>query len=111
MRALVLLLALTAPAAAQDQWADVRAAIMAYGCGTCHVIPDVPGANGVTGPPLTRMREQAYVAGVLPNMPEALTSFIVDPQAIDPRSAMPDLGVTADEAARMAAFLIEVSGE
>ena len=28
-------------------------AIMAYGCGSCHVIPGVPAAEGRVGPPLT----------------------------------------------------------
>ena len=82
-----------------------QALIVDYGCGTCHVIPEVPGANGLTGPPLSAMRRQAYVAGVLPNTPEALARFIMDPQEVDPRSAMPELGVDADDAAAIAAFL------
>ena len=82
-----------------------RALVQAHGCGTCHVIPGVEGADGLTGPPLTAMGWQAYVAGVLPNTPEALARFIMDPQAVDPRSAMPRLGLDASEAAAIAAFL------
>lgn len=85
-----------------------RALLAEHGCGTCHVIPDTPGANGRTGPPLTAMARQAYVAGVLPNTPEALARFIVDPQAVDPRSAMPDVGVTPDEARLLADYLYAV---
>lgn len=82
--------------------------IVGYGCGTCHVIPEIPGADGNTGPPLTDMDRQAYVAGVVPNLPEALIAFIMDPQAIDPLSTMPDLGVSEEEARDMAAYLYEV---
>ena len=81
-----------------------------HGCGTCHVIPQVEGADGLTGPPLTAMGRQAYVAGVLPNTPQALTRFIMDPQAVDPRSAMPDLGIGPEDAAAIGAFLYAAGG-
>jgi mono/diheme cytochrome c family protein len=87
-----------------------RDLVEAHGCGTCHVIPTVEGADGLTGPPLTAMARQAYVAGVLPNTPEALARFVMDPQAVDPRSAMPDLGLDAGEAAAIAAFLYAAGG-
>lgn len=80
------------------------------GCGACHVIPTVEGADGLTGPPLTAMARQAYVAGVLPNTREALARFVMDPQAVDPRSAMPNLGLGPEEAAAVAAFLYAVGG-
>jgi cytochrome c1 len=85
-----------------------RTLLAQHGCGTCHVIPDTPGANGRTGPPLTAMARQAYVAGVLPNTREALARFIADPQAVDPRSAMPDVGITPDEARLLADYLYAV---
>lgn len=78
-----------------------------YGCGSCHVIPGVTGADGMAGPPLTAMARQAYVAGVAPNTREALTRFIADPRAVDPRSAMPDLGLLSEEAQYIAAYLYE----
>lgn len=81
------------------------ALVQAHGCGTCHVIPQVDGADGLTGPPLTAMARQGYVAGVLPNTPEALARFVMDPQQVDPRSAMPDLDLGPEEAAAVAAFL------
>jgi cytochrome c1 len=87
-----------------------RDLVEAHGCGTCHVIPTIEGADGLTGPPLTTMARQAYVAGVLPNTPEALARFVMDPQAVDPRSAMPDLGLGAEEAAAIAAFLYAAGG-
>ena len=87
-----------------------RALVHENGCGTCHVIPGTPGADGRTGPPLTAMGRQVYVAGVLPNTPEALATFIADPQAVDPRSAMPRLGISPDEARLLAAYLYAVGG-
>jgi len=51
------------------------------------------------------MAERAWVAGVLPNEPAALVRWIVDPRAVDPRTAMPDLGVSEAEARDMAAYL------
>lgn len=75
------------------------------GCGSCHRIPGIPGATGRTGPPLDAVGRQAYVAGVVPNEPERLVRFILDPHATDPRSAIPALGLTEEEARHVAAFL------
>lgn len=80
-------------------------AIGAYGCGTCHVIPGIPGARSLVGPPLNHLGRQIYIAGIVPNTPEALTTWIVDPPAMDPRTAMPDLGVSEREARDIAAYL------
>jgi cytochrome c1 len=82
-----------------------RAAVARYGCGGCHVIPGIPGAQGRVGPPLTEFGERAYVAGRLPNAPEALVRWIRDPQAVSPGTAMPDLGVTEPHARDIAAYL------
>lgn len=88
-----------------------RALITANGCGTCHRIPEIDGADGRTGPPLTAMSRQVYVAGVLPNTLEALTAFIADPQEVDPRSAMPDLDLSLDEARLIAQYLYAVGDD
>lgn len=107
IRAAALLAALLAPlsAAAQDADARARDLMRAHGCPACHVVPGLVGPGGVTGPPLTGMYRQVYVAGVAPNTLGALTEFLLDPQALDPRSAMPDTGLTPDEAETIAAFL------
>jgi cytochrome c1 len=54
---------------------------------------------------LDQVSEQVYVAGVLANTPENLAFWIANPKAADPRTAMPDLGVSETEARDMAAFL------
>lgn len=82
-----------------------KAAIARHGCSACHRIPGIPGADSHTGPPLTNYPRQIYIAGVIPNTPENLIAWIRDPQAIDPRSAMPDLAVSEAEAQTIAAYL------
>ncbi|MBK8902567.1 MAG: c-type cytochrome [Anaerolineaceae bacterium] len=79
--------------------------VTAYGCGSCHVIPHIPGANATVGPPLTNWAERVYIAGALPNRPGNLVQWLMDPQAIEPGTAMPDLSITEQEARDMSAFL------
>lgn len=110
---LPVLLLLVIPLAACAPSGDDRNAhrlIHAYGCGTCHVIPNVPGADGRSGPALTNMARQAYVAGVVPNRREALARFVADAPAVDPLTAMPDLDMSAREAAIIADYLYRVGG-
>ena len=82
-----------------------RRAISLYGCGSCHVIPGIPGARGVVGPPLTDFGRRVYIVGSLPNMPDNLVRWLRDPPAIEPNTAMPDLGVSQREARDIAAYL------
>ena len=82
-----------------------RTSLDGFGCGACHVIPGVAGARGMVGPPLTMFAHRAYIAGQLPNQPQNLVRWIQDPQAVEPGTAMPDLGVTPAIARDMAAFL------
>ncbi len=87
------------------------AAIERYGCGACHTIPGIRGANATVGPPLHDYARRVYIAGVLPNTPEDLVRWIRHPSKVDPRTAMPDLGVTAEEAQNIAAYLYTATGE
>lgn len=77
----------------------------AYGCGACHTIPGIRGANGVVGPPLTEWSRRSYIAGSLVNNEDNLVTWIVDPDGVEPGTAMPDLGVSPLEAADIAAYL------
>lgn len=81
------------------------AAIRAYGCGSCHTIPGIPGADALVGPPLQGLVRRAYVGGVLPNTPDNLVRWIRHPRQVSPRTAMPELGVTAADARDIAAYL------
>jgi cytochrome c1 len=79
--------------------------IIAYGCGSCHIVPGVPGANGLVGPPLNHWAYRAYIAGEVPNSPDFLTRWIAVPQAIEPGTVMPNLGVSESKARDIAAYL------
>ncbi|MEM1373340.1 MAG: c-type cytochrome [Pseudomonadota bacterium] len=82
------------------------ALMIEYGCGSCHIIPGVSGAKGTVGPSLTRFGERAYIAGILPNGPGTLTNWLIDPPLYAPETAMPDMGVSDEDAEDMAAYLL-----
>lgn len=82
-----------------------RALLRTYGCQTCHTIPGVDGANGLVGPPLAGIADRAYIAGVLPNAPDNMLRWIRDPRAVDSLTAMPNVGVTPNDARHIAAYL------
>src|SRR5687767_5633113 len=79
--------------------------IQQYGCGACHIVPGVRGATGKVGPRLDHLKEQVYVAGILPNTPQNLTSWIKHPKKANPQTAMPDLDVNEQDARDIADFL------
>jgi cytochrome c len=81
------------------------ALIAQYGCTACHAIPGVDGFVGTVGPPLAGFGARAYIAGRLPNRPMLLVAWLRDPPAIDPATAMPDLGVSEPDARHIAAYL------
>ena len=76
-----------------------------FACGSCHQIPGVAAANGKVGPPLAGVAGRVYLAGVLPNTPESMADFIRAPQKADPKTAMPDMGVSVEHARDMVAYL------
>ncbi|KQT09307.1 c-type cytochrome [Ramlibacter sp. Leaf400] len=82
-----------------------RAAIERYGCVACHTIPGLPAHGANVGPPLVNLAERGYLGGVLPNTPQQLVRWLQDPPAVAPRTVMPNLGVSAAEAADIAAYL------
>jgi cytochrome c1 len=84
------------------------ALVRAHGCGACHVIPGVAGAVGQVGPPLTSWRQRAIIAGRLPNTPSNLIAWIQTPQTIEPGTAMPNLGLSEQEARDVAAYLYTI---
>ncbi|MFW7341578.1 c-type cytochrome [Pollutimonas sp. H1-120] len=80
-------------------------ALQQYLCATCHVIPGIVGANRHVGPPLAGIADRQYIAGVLPNTPTNMVRWLRDPAKVDPLSAMPDLGLSEQDARDIAAFL------
>lgn len=75
------------------------------GCGSCHLIPGIQGADGLVGPPLMQFSRRTIVAGILPNTPRNLAYWIRTPQAVIPGNAMPDAELTETQANDIAAYL------
>jgi mono/diheme cytochrome c family protein len=82
-----------------------RELINQYACTACHTVPGVASTKPQVGPPLAGFADRTLIAGRLPNTPDNLARWLREPQAIDPLSAMPDLGVSAAHARDMAAYL------
>lgn len=82
-----------------------KRAISRRGCGSCHEIPGVKGANGLVGPPLQKFGRRSFIAGELSNTPDNLIRWVRDPKGVEPGTDMPDLGIGAAEARNIAAYL------
>jgi cytochrome c len=87
--------------------------ILQRGCGSCHTIPNIPGASGAIGPNLggpTPIGQRNPIAGgAVPNNNEAdLAAWIMDPPSLKPGTAMPKLGLSQDEASAAAAYLYSI---
>ncbi|MDQ6673420.1 MAG: c-type cytochrome [Chloroflexota bacterium] len=87
--------------------------ILQRGCGSCHTIPNIPGATGNIGPnlggtPPVGQRNQIAGGVVQNNSPDDLAKWILDPPSLKQGTAMPKLGLSADEAAAAAAYLYSI---
>jgi cytochrome c2 len=79
--------------------------IQQTGCGSCHIIPGIDGAEGLVGPPLNHMGKRIFVAGLLPNTPANMVRWLRNPQDVLPGNAMPDMGLNEQQARDIAAYL------
>ncbi|RIJ05199.1 cytochrome c [Achromobacter sp. K91] len=83
-----------------------RLLISRHGCLACHTVPGMPGPATRVGPPLDDVPRRAYLGGILPNTPDNLARWLLDPPAINPLTAMPATGLTPAQARDIAAFLL-----
>ena len=74
-------------------------------CGSCHTIPGIKGAHGKIAPPLNFFSQRTFIAGAVPNSPDNLVRWILDPQSIEPGTAMPSVGLSPEQARDVAAYL------
>lgn len=81
------------------------ALIRKFGCGGCHTIPGIDGADGLVGPPLDHMASRVYIAGVLRNSTDNMMKWLRDPQSVVPNNAMPDMGISEQQARDITAYL------
>ena len=86
-------------------------AIQRNGCHSCHRIPGIRGANSYVGPPLNGWSARQYIAGNLQNKPDNLIAWIMNPQAIEPGTAMPNMNIDEREARDIAAYLYTLEPE
>ena len=76
-----------------------------YGCGACHTIPGIQGADATVGPTLDHIAVREYLGGHLANTPANMIKWIQKPQEINKDTAMPEMGVTDQDARDIAAHL------
>jgi cytochrome c2 len=74
-------------------------------CGACHRIPGIRAARGTVGPPLAEFARRVYLAGKWPNEPRYLETWLRDPPAMAPLTAMPALVNDVQAARDIAAYL------
>jgi mono/diheme cytochrome c family protein len=79
--------------------------IVYYGCGACHKIGGVRGADADVGPPLTDFKDKLYIVGRLRLTRQNAVRWIMSPQEIEPQTVMPDLGVTRAQAEAITTYL------
>lgn len=80
-------------------------AIISQQCSACHRVPGVAGAVGDVGPSLAGIGRQQIIAGKLPNNPANMIRWLMHPQKEIPGNAMPEMGLTEDQAKKIAAYL------
>ena len=85
-----------------------KLALSQYACQACHIIPGVTGSEVYVGRPLDDLGRRRFIAGTLPNDQANLVRWIRDPQAIDPQTAMPAMGVKEQDAIDMSAYLLSL---
>lgn len=82
-----------------------KAVIEQFRCGSCHIIPGIPNAHGVVGPPLDEWSNRTFIAGEFPNDPKNLVHWIEAPTSMKPKTDMPDLGLNHQQASDVAVYL------
>ena len=83
-----------------------RGLFFAAGCAGCHTINGVAGATGVAGPNLTNVTVRPTIAGQnIPNTPGNMVRWLMDPPALKPGTAMPNLSLSRGDAQDLAAYL------
>jgi cytochrome c len=94
----------SAPASSENP-ARGKQLITQYGCTACHSIPGIEGPRGEVGPSLDHVAVRQVIAGSLPNNPQNLTKYLLNPQIVNTQNIMPNLGIKPDEARDIAAYL------
>ena len=76
------------------------------GCGACHKVSGIPAAVGTIGPELDGVASQPQIATVLDTSVDNFKTWLADPPAVKPGTAMPSLGMSAEDVDLLAAWLM-----
>jgi cytochrome c2 len=79
--------------------------LIADNCNGCHLVPGISGANGRVGPPLTGIATRQIIAGHFANTPDNMANWIEHPQKMLPGDAMPEMGLSHEQAETIATYL------
>lgn len=82
-----------------------KRALHQYACSACHTIPGVTSSSPHVGPPLAGIAGRTLIAGKLANTPDNMVRWLRHTKEVDPMTAMPELGVTEQDARDIAAYL------
>jgi len=88
----------------RDRFAQAKT-LIATNCGACHSVPGVTGATGRVGPPLAGIAVRQIIAGHFANTPNNLVNWIEHPQRLLPGNAMPEMGLSHEQAQAVASYL------
>jgi cytochrome c oxidase subunit 2 len=80
-----------------------KALFQQKGCVACHTIEGV--STGTVGPNLTHHGSAPQIAGVLPNNKDNLVKWLLNPPAVKPGTAMPNLGLSQEDASTLADYI------
>ena len=86
---------------------DAGAALMAdFGCGTCHSIPGVPGADRPGRPAARQYRRANDSCWISVQYPDNMIAWLERPQSIVPGNAMPNMEINDHDAKDITAYLL-----
>jgi len=80
-------------------------ALYQYACSACHTIPGITGSSPNVGPPLTGIAGRSLIAGKLANTQDNMVRWLRHTHEVDPLTAMPEMGVSEQDARDIAAYL------
>lgn len=84
-----------------------RQLIPQYACNACHTIPGIQGLQGSLAPPLAGLASRPTISyGTVPNTPENLRQYILNPTSLNPQSAMPPIVMPDNDIRDITAFLL-----
>jgi mono/diheme cytochrome c family protein len=93
-----------APLRVADAQRGARA-LYQYACSACHTIPGITGSSPNVGPPLAGIGGRSLIAGKLANTPDNMVRWLRHTHEVDPLTAMPEMGVSEQDAHDIAAYL------